>query len=195
MTHNTRQLFRSYLANGILLAIAVFLIGCSQQGDLIPFYQPETEETGYYGKVVNFAGSQAGQQDDIASAFLPYPGNWTDILYVSDGQRSTTGLNALVLGKSLAQGSTFEINPVGVISLSAGSQVERIIIAVPSDSSLVTMPISGFSDLLTDYEPVRNILQMWFLNYQGTGTFKLVGWNDEREALRIMETVNGEGRN
>lgn len=133
-----------------------------------------------YAEVIVPAGQSAisggGRQ------FLPYPANWTRIIDGDSDQRKD--LNGLVISDALGKGSVLAVKPVALLQLDSAGISKDVIIAIPVDSTLRTVEIGGFVDLLTEHEPVRHILQTWFVNHRGFGSFEFSGWRDEKAAVQ-----------
>lgn len=130
------------------------------------------------------SGSESG-----GNTLLPYPGNWAGISLggreLPEGQK----VNALVLGQPLSTGSVLQVRLIALFEMSNGNRPERILIAVPTDSTLQSTNITHFYDLLTEQEPARNILQSWLLNFSHAETRQLIGWRDEEQAMRYLRTM------
>ena len=167
----------------ILLVAAAIIPGCGSENDdrSLPIANEQISEGGIYAEVV----VPAGQSDNSGSKgeFLPYPGNWA---VIRTSPVMDDSLNTLILSDALSKGSVLQITPVALLQLgNSGSSVD-VIISVPVDTALQTVVIGGLVDLLTEHEPVRHILQTWFVNHHGFGSFELRGWRDEQAAVRLI---------
>ena len=123
------------------------------------------------------AGHQLSGDD-----FLPSPVN---ICRLSGVENDVT---VALLAGAMAQGSVLGIVPVAALQLDSNGIARHIVIAIPQDTALRSVNIVSLEDLLTEYEPVRNILQSWFVNHRGFGAFKLTRWHDERYAANLLGT-------
>jgi inorganic pyrophosphatase len=131
--------------------------------------------------------------DNVPIDFLPLPGNYG---FVAGCARIDTlsgvaePLPVLVIMSAFEEGSMISVLPVAILSLSRGGISYPIVIAVPAEEDLRSIQARNFVDLITEYDAARTILQTWFLNYLGRGTFEFVGWHDERHARRIISEWN-----
>jgi len=153
----------------------------------LPEHKVGTLGDGVFARVLVPAGSsvnqyvRGGPDEPKPFDFLPYPGNWAQLVIPVK-----TSLHVMILTDALAKGSTLRIKLIAVLQLDSANIQRDIIIAVPTDSLLRSMQIDGFVDLITDYEPVRYILQTWFVNHRGFGAFDVVGWRDEAYAYMLL---------
>ena len=117
--------------------------------------------------------------------FLPFPGNFG---FVSGTLSPGTGrpVEVLVLTYALAPESVVHIIPIAVLQLDQAGSGHEIVVAVPSDQELQSIKVDKFVDFITEYDAARNIIQQWFLNYQGFDAFDLVGWQDEVYAKSLV---------
>jgi inorganic pyrophosphatase len=175
-----------------VVAIYVFCAGaCVHDGGSytpkLPKHKVATSGEGIFARVLVPAGSsvnqhiRGGPNEPKPFDFLPYPGNWAEV--IRPDQKT---LHVMILTDALAKGSTLGIKPIAVIQLDSSGVPRDIIIAVPTDSLLMSVQLDGFSDLITDYEPVRYVLQTWFVNHRGFGAFEVVGWRDENYAHKLL---------
>lgn len=122
--------------------------------------------------------------------FLPYPGNYGFIpSTLMDKARGGDGdaLDILVLSESVPTGTVLSVKPIAALLLSDQGELDTKIIAVPLDSALRIMPIEEFSQFITEYSAVQQIIQEWFLSYKGFGQTRLLGWKNSRFARREIE--------
>lgn len=117
--------------------------------------------------------------------FLPAPGN---VGFISSTLHTENArpIGAIVLMHALAEGSVVAVLPVGVIQLNEDGRLREIVVAVPSDPDLQSIKVTRFVDFITEYESARYILQEWFVNHKGFGALTLVGWQDERYAVKLI---------
>lgn len=182
---------KAILTSTLCLMVCAAFTACSDTGSkglYIPFYQSEAfSSDAYYARVVVPAGfTPVDENTGRELNFVPYPGNYALQVVNVNGDSQVTDEQCLVLGKPLATGSTLEVHPVGFLEMMSDQGNSRVFIATPVDTSLQTIPLTRFSQLLTDYEPVRNLLQIWILNHKGAGSFQLVRWGDEVEARKLL---------
>ena len=160
----------------------------------IPGHKVETLGEGVFARILVPAGSSVNQnvrgapEEPKPFDFLPYPGNWAEIIQPQSPNESLGHIpfRVMILTDALAKGSTLGIKPIAVLQLDSAGIPRDIIIAVPADSLLMSLQIDGFVDLITEYEPVRYILQTWFVNHRGFGAFEVVGWRDEAYANKLL---------
>jgi len=170
-----------------MIVAAAHFQGCTadDQASELPVVHATMTSGNIYSEVIVPAGQSA---KGGGKGFLPYPANMGMIKGVEGD--TLVLLRTMIICDALSVGSTLEIKPIALLELdSAGINVD-IIVSVPVDTSLKTMQIDGFVDLLTDYEPVRHILQTWFVNHRGFGAFVLKGWRDEKAAIRRIHQSN-----
>ena len=157
--------------------IATSLMACSGSGDQCLTQIVETKDTNAsYLPVMTTAGKRIGAED-----FTGLPANWCRL------EAPGAAIDILLLSDPLAPGSILSFDPVAAIGIDSADTRKYIVVAVPTNETLKSVNISSFEDLLTEYEPVRNILQTWIVNYKGFGTLKLTGWQDERFAAQLIE--------
>ena len=187
-------------SNTLLAAyvVAVYLIctsACVQDRGAytpsLPKHKLETLGDGVFARVLVPAGSSVNQYVRGAPGeikpfdFLPYPGNWAELI-----QPANNSLRMMILTDALAKGSVLGVKPIAVLQLDSAGVSRDVIIAVPVDSLLMSVQIDEFADLITDYEPVRYIIQTWFVNYRGFGAFEVIGWRDETYANKLLSDAN-----
>lgn len=122
--------------------------------------------------------------------FLPYPANYGFIpsTYM-DKDRGGDGdaLDVLIICESLPLKTVLEVIPIGMISLSDRGEIDNKIIAVPFDPAKQVIEAKSFKDLKEQYPQVIHIIESWFLNYKGSGKIEVLGWMDEKEAIKEIE--------
>ncbi len=122
--------------------------------------------------------------------FLPMLGNYGFIassLKKPKADSSRNALEVLVISASLPIGTLLNIQPIGVLEIMEQDVLKSRIVAIPSDTTLQVMPIVDFKDLLIRYDVAKRMIEDWFLTYQGTSKTQLVGWQDEKKAIELIE--------
>ena len=164
-----------------LAFVAVACYGCavdSSSSQYVTSVHEPVEQGRVFAEVLIPAGTTGNEDLD----FLPYPGNWSSVV-----MPAKPDARVIVLSQALTEGSVLAIEPVAVLQLdSAGTQID-VIVAVPTDTSLQSVQLGGFVDLITDREPIRHILQTWFVNHRGFGAFEVLGWRDEEYAADMLK--------
>ena len=92
-------------------------------------------------------------------------------------------LDALVLCSSLPTGTVIEVIPISVFKLLDNGETDYKILAVPKDNTLRTIQAKTLENLNTKYPKVKEIVALWFLNYNSKDTAQNLGWGNEEEAL------------
>jgi inorganic pyrophosphatase len=123
---------------------------------------------------------------DRVIEFLPYLGNYGFIPSTySDPKKGGDGdaLDVLVLSENVAIGTVMEITPIGMLKLMDKGEIDYKIIAVPSDNQKRIIDIGSFNDLTKDFPEVKNMIEIWFLNYNKEDEAIVNGWENEKAAL------------
>jgi len=98
-------------------------------------------------------------------------------------------VKCIVLSKSLSARSRITAKPVGLLNtVEQGSRISYII-AIPTDVSQRNLDLENFSDLVTKYSSVKNIIEFWLLNRCGFGCVKNDGWGNEKAAEFVLEKL------
>ncbi len=167
---------------------------------------PANTEDGFYNAVIEIpAGTnkkieynkeskkfEIDQRDgkDRIVDFLPYLGNYGYIPGTQmDKERGGDGdcIDILVLSASLPTGTVIPVHPIATLLLSDEGEADTKIIAIPVDTSLQTMRITGFEHFMIDYDAARHLIEIWFMNYDGLGTNEFRGWKNEDYAEKEIE--------
>ena len=122
--------------------------------------------------------------------FLPYVGNYGYIpSTLSDRKTGGDGdaLDVLVLSESSNIGAVIEIIPIAVLKLIDDGEFDFKIIAIPADKKNQIIKVNTFSEFSSVFPEVKNIIELWFLNYNKDDVAKIDGWGDEKEALLEIE--------
>ncbi len=125
--------------------------------------------------------------------YLGYPGNYgmipkTLLSYESGGDGDP--LDVILLGPAVARGSLIKAKLIGVIKLLDRGERDDKLIAVFPESSLYN--INSLTELNTEYPGVTDILELWFLNYKGSGQIEIEAFGNEKEARIILNAAISE---
>jgi hypothetical protein len=122
--------------------------------------------------------------------FIPLPGNMA-ILEAPDLKtgRLRTYLPVMILSKPLEVNEKVNVKIIGCFVVERNRKLEQTLIAVPEDERLRSIHVEHFVDFITDYEPVRNILQHWLLYYRPSQNVRMVGWKDEQYAGYLISSL------
>ncbi len=143
----------------------------------------------YDAENLAFVADQINGKDRIID-FLPYPGNYGFIpsTYM-DKELGGDGdpLDVLVMSSAVPEGTVMEVEPIGMLELIDGGELDTKLIAVPIDPAYKVMDVENFQDFLLRYDGARRIVETWFLQYKGVGKTELKAWKDEIAALEEIE--------
>jgi len=122
--------------------------------------------------------------DEKMLNFLPFPGNFG---FVPKTKRMEKPIDIIVLSRRFDSGELINTFPIGAIKLKAGPDERFIIVAVPVNKKDRTIQALNFQDFFTTYDSAKFILEQWFANYQGYGSYKIESWVDERTAYQEVD--------
>ena len=114
--------------------------------------------------------------------FLPYVGNYGFIpSTLMDKTKGGDGdaLDVLVLSPSQPMKTIIEIIPIANLKLIDNEEKDDKIIAIPANTNLQTV------QQLTP--EIKQIIELWFLNYKGKNNTMVAGWGNQEETLKIIE--------
>jgi inorganic pyrophosphatase len=118
--------------------------------------------------------------------FLPYIGNYGFIpATFSDPKKGGDGdaLDILVLSESVGTGTVLEIIPIAMLKLIDNGEIDYKIIAIPADESKQIVKANSFVEFSKNYPIIKEIIELWFLNYNKDDIAKVEGWEDEKRAI------------
>jgi inorganic pyrophosphatase len=118
--------------------------------------------------------------------FLPYIGNYGFIpATFSDPKKGGDGdaLDILVLSESVGTGTVLEIIPIAMLKLIDNGEIDYKIIAIPADESKQILKATSFVEFSKNYPIIKEIIELWFLNYNKDDIAKVEGWEDEKRAI------------
>lgn len=122
--------------------------------------------------------------------FLPYPGNYGFVpSTLMDHVRGGDGdaLDILLIAEHVPSGTVIEVEPIGVIVLSDNGENDTKIIAIPAEDNLKVFDVDSAGQYPENYEAVKAIVKLWFLNYKGGGKMDFKQWGDEKSARTVIE--------
>ena len=117
--------------------------------------------------------------------FLPYPGNYgfipsTEVSKNNGGDGDA--LDVLLISKSIQTGTVLSVIPIGALILEDSGEIDTKIIAVPLEENMRIINVASFDEFTNDYKAVKEIIELWFLNYKGEGKVKFIKWIDDNNA-------------
>jgi len=189
----------------IVLCVAIcFLISCNKKIDL--YKVSAKSNNGNFNAVIEIpAGTnkkiefnnltQAFEVDknngkDRVIQFLPYIGNYGYIpsTYSNPNQGGDgDALDVLVISESVKTGSIIEIIPIAVLKLLDEGEIDYKIIAVPANQSNQIIKVRSDENFSKNYPAVKNIIELWFLNYNKEDEAVIKGWGNREEAITEIE--------
>lgn len=121
---------------------------------------------------------------DTEHDYLAYPFNMG---YIRG--KKVDFVKCIVLSKKMSARSRMHINPIGVFKTREQGNEISYIIAVPTDEQKKSVQIEDFSDLVTKYNSVKNIIEFWILNRCGLGCAENLSWGNESTASFVIESI------
>ena len=103
----------------------------------------------------------------------------------SDPKKGGDGdaLDILVLSESVGTGTVLEIIPIAMLKLIDNGEIDYKIIAIPADESKQIVKANSFVEFSKNYPIIKEIIELWFLNYNKDDIAKVEGWEDEKRAI------------
>lgn len=116
--------------------------------------------------------------------FLPLPANQS---YVVDAiGRNKLPIEMMIISERIPIGKTMQVKPIGALEVSNGREKKAILIGIPTDRKIQIIEPTEFADFMIDYDPIKYLLQSWYINHRGVGTFDVVQWQNEQFANSII---------
>ena len=122
--------------------------------------------------------------------FLPYPANYGFIpstISNPDSNGDGDALDVLVIAESIQTGTLIECRPLAILKLLDNGEIDNKVIAIPAEENLQIIDAADYSTLISNYKGIFEIIEIWFTSYNKNDTSVIVGWDDEKEALKEIQ--------
>lgn len=186
------------------LIIFSLIISCNKKTDY--YYYPTFSSDDYVNAVIEipagtnkkfeynkrsqtFEIDQKNGKDRIVQ-FLPYVGNYGYIPSTfSDPKKGGDGdaLDVLVLSEGESTGSIIKVLPIAMLKLIDDGEMDYKIIAIPMDVNKQIINTKTYLEFSNKFPEIKQIVELWFLNYNKKDTAKIEGWSDEKMALQEIK--------
>ncbi len=124
----------------------------------------------------------------LPPTFLPSPANGGFLPGTQRDSLLGTELEVLLLSARQATASLIPVRPIGVIRLLEGEESVAKIIAIPARTEEQLIQVENFLDFAIQHDAAKQILETWLLNYKGSGSSTLLGWEDEFFAWELVRS-------
>lgn len=127
--------------------------------------------------------------------FLPYVGNYGYIPSTYSNPKNGgdgDALDILVLSESLPTGTVEETKVIGLLKLIDDGEIDYKIIAIPIDETKQIIKATNYREFSKKYPKIKEIIEIWFLNYNKDDKSSIKGWGNEREALEEIKNEKNE---
>lgn len=169
-----------YKCIGVLIVFSAigFCLSCENTNET-----NKTVDSAYQAVIQFSAGDDyAYTKGEDSHAFTPYPFNMG---YIRGSKNDR--LQCIVLSKKMSPRSRLPIIPIAVFTTIEQDAEISYIIAVPTENDKTSIGITNFSDLVTKYAAVKNIIEFWILNRCGMGCAENLSWGNESTASFVLE--------
>ena len=92
-------------------------------------------------------------------------------------------LDVLLISERLDTGTILDVIPIALLVLDDSDEIDTKIIAIPANKNLQVIDANLFKELNDKYPALKQIIELWFLNYKGAGSINFISWGDEVDAL------------
>jgi len=136
---------------------------------------------------------QIDQRDgkDRVIQYLSYPANYGFVPGTfSDPQKGGDGdaLDILIICEAIPTSKVIEVIPLGMFKLLDEGELDYKIIAIPKDQALQTVKATSFAELNKKYSNLPELIAIWFMNYDTGNNQESLGWGDEIEAMKEINS-------
>ena len=138
----------------------------------------------YDKKAKKFVIDQRNGKDRVID-FLPYVGNYGFVpSTLMDESKGGDGdaLDILVLSETLSTKTVIEVIPIGMLKLKDDGELDTKLIAVPYDADKRILQATTFKEFSDKYPAAKELILLWFLNYDKQDKTEMLGWGTEIEA-------------
>jgi inorganic pyrophosphatase len=122
--------------------------------------------------------------------FLGYPGNYgfipSTIMDKSEGGDGDA-LDGLIICESVPTGTVLHCIAIAVLELKDEGELDTKIIGIPYDPSLRTIQCVNYQQFRSQYRFAKLIIERWFLNYDPVDPATLIGWGNEKKAMKMID--------
>jgi inorganic pyrophosphatase len=128
--------------------------------------------------------------------YLPYLGNYGYFPSTySDPEKGGDGdaIDVLLISESVPTGSVIEVIPIGVVKLIDDGELDYKIVAVPYHTDKQIISATSYNELSLNYPEIKQIIELWFLNYNKDDVAKIDGWGDQEEAITEIKRYEKKG--
>jgi inorganic pyrophosphatase len=74
-----------------------------------------------------------------------------------------------------------------VLKIKEGGKEKQMLLATPVPGSEAEPPLENFQDFLLHYDATKRLLEDWFVFYRNLPDTQIMGWEDEKVALSIVQ--------
>lgn len=137
-------------------------------------------------KIIASAGDDYDYIDgDNSIPYMNLPFNLGQHITANDEE-----IEFAVVGRKISNRKRVEVNVIGVLNFEENGQSKFVIVATPLNSSLISLNLNQFSDLVVKHTAVKDIIQSWYLNRCGLGCSRFISWENEKSALLKIEKLS-----
>ncbi|WP_321252765.1 inorganic diphosphatase [Psychroserpens sp.] len=122
--------------------------------------------------------------------FLPYIGNYgffPSTFSNPDEGGDGDAIDVLVLSENVSTGTIIEVKPIAIMKLIDDGELDYKIIAVPIDKKMQIIKANNYLEFSENYAELKQIIELWFYNYNKDDTAVIKGWGSELEALNELK--------
>ncbi|MGB1206827.1 MAG: inorganic diphosphatase [Chitinophagales bacterium] len=138
----------------------------------------------YDKKAKKFVIDQRNGKDRVID-FLPYVGNYgfvpSTLMDESNGGDGDA-LDILVLSEALPSKTVVEVIPIAMLKLKDDGELDTKLIAVPFEADKRIVQATTFEEFSAKYPAAKQLISLWFLNYDKQDETEMLGWGTEIEA-------------
>jgi len=125
--------------------------------------------------------------------YLAYPVNYGFVpgtILSKENGGDGDPLDAMILGSALERGEIVACDIIGVLRMLDNEEYDDKLIAITENSPF--FGIQSIAELDEKFPGVSQIISTWFENYKGMGVVKVIGYEERKEAINIIEKAISE---